>query len=297
MILGGLLDNHDPGPDLHAYGAVGWDVGMLKPLSKDPATRHGVLDFTTDPAELNAMLRRFPKGNIGGRVPDGCLVLDVDPRSGGLASLDQLEARCGKIHTLTCWSGRGDGGRHFYLRHPGGKVTSRNLPPGIDLKTPAGYCLLPSSLHPDTGKPYWWEDPQAPIAEMHPALAVLLQPVVPRVPHVDKRRGHAADDESIADWYSANFTVGEVLRRANWEQLDDDGTRWRHPTATSALSATVKHGCLFTYSTNTPFEPTAAGDPHGATPFRVFAVLEHGGDLAAAARAARAIRDDVRISN
>jgi hypothetical protein len=47
---------------------------------------------------------------------------------------------------------------------------------------------------------------------------------------------------------------------------------------------------LFVYSTNTPFEPTEAGRPHGYTRFRAWAVLEHGGDLSAAARAAAQLR-------
>jgi hypothetical protein len=45
---------------------------------------------------------------------------------------------------------------------------------------------------------------------------------------------------------------------------------------------------LFVYSPNTPFTVTTPGDPHGYTRFRAYAVLEHGGDLSAAARALRA---------
>ena len=53
------------------------------------------------------------------------------------------------------------------------------------------------------------------------------------------------------------------------------------------MSATVRHGCLFVYSTNTPLDITEAGDAHGYTRFRAYAVLDHGGDLSAAARALR----------
>jgi hypothetical protein len=41
----------------------------------------------------------------------------------------------------------------------------------------------------------------------------------------------------------------------------------------------------FVYSTNTPFEPTESGNPHGYTRFRAFGVLNHNRDLSAAARA------------
>ena len=60
---------------------------------------------------------------------------------------------------------------------------------------------------------------------------------------------------------------------------DADGARWRHP------GATIRHGLLFVYSAATPFQPTEAGAPHGYSRFRAYAVLEHGGDLRAAARA------------
>jgi hypothetical protein len=74
-----------------------------------------------------------------------------------------------------------------------------------------------------------------------------------------------------------------------WSCLDadpgSDGARWAHPTATAKWSATVKHGCLFVYSTNTPFDITEPGYPKGYTKFRAYAVLDHGGDLSAAARA------------
>ena len=66
---------------------------------------------------------------------------------------------------------------------------------------------------------------------------------------------------------------------------DADGAHWLHPTATSSCSATVNDGCLFVYSPNTPFDVTTAGDPHGYTRFRAYAVLNHDGDMVAAARA------------
>jgi hypothetical protein len=62
-----------------------------------------------------------------------------------------------------------------------------------------------------------------------------------------------------------------------WDCLDpdedEDGARWRHPDATAPHSATICYGQLFVYSTNTPFEPTESGNPHGYTKFRAFGVL------------------------
>jgi hypothetical protein len=68
---------------------------------------------------------------------------------------------------------------------------------------------------------------------------------------------------------------------------DADGARWRHPGATNPKSATIRHGLLFVYSAATPCQPTEAGAPRGYSRFRAYAVLEHSGDLRAAARALR----------
>jgi hypothetical protein len=76
---------------------------------------------------------------------------------------------------------------------------------------------------------------------------------------------------------------------------EEDCSRWLHPAATSSCSATIRHGCLFVYSTNTPFEATEPGSPKGYTKFRAYAVLNHQGDLSAAARAlGKERRDDRR---
>ena len=80
----------------------------------------------------------------------------------------------------------------------------------------------------------------------------------------------------------------DVLEPHGWRcpaHPDEDGAIWLHPTATSSCSATIRNGCLFVYSPNTPFDVTEGGSPKGYTKFRAYAVLEHGGDMSAAARA------------
>jgi len=44
---------------------------------------------------------------------------------------------------------------------------------------------------------------------------------------------------------------------------------------------------LFVYSTNTAFDVTEPGDRHGDTRFKAYALLDHDGDMSAAARAVR----------
>jgi len=140
---------------------LGWQVFPCRPTgpkAKAPLTEHGHLEATTDPDQIRAWWSRWPDAMIGAPVPAALLVLDIDPRHGGDVGIAQLEADHGALPaTLTTISGRGDGGKHLYFRRPAGAVTSTRLPKGIDLKA-AGYCVVPPSLHPDTGRPYQWID-------------------------------------------------------------------------------------------------------------------------------------------
>ncbi len=285
----------DLGGHALAYAASGWDVFPLAgkvPLVPRRDGGRGVLDATTDFDQVAAWWERWPTANIGGRVPAGVVVVDIDPRSDGHETWVDLVAEHGELVTRTAWSGRGDDGRHLYVGHPGGRIRG-TIGQGLDVKTHAGYTVLPPSIHPDTGRPYRWDDASAPIAPAPAWLTALLRhrPAAPKMP-TSKPGSYTGD--SIADWYTATRTWADVLTPHGWTLAtgngDNDGSRWRHPSATHSWSATVRHGCLFMYSPNTVFEVTGADDPHGYTRFRAFAVLDHGGDLSAAARAAREIQ-------
>jgi hypothetical protein len=93
---------------------------------------------------------------------------------------------------------------------------------------------------------------------------------------------------SIADDYCASAKWTDILTPKGGEcksgDGDADGSRWLHPTATSACSATIKNDCLFVYLPNTPFDVTESGEPNGYTKFKAYAVLNFGGDMSTAAR-------------
>jgi hypothetical protein len=270
--------------------ANGWAVfplhGKIPAIPKTAGGR-GVLDATTDQAQITAWWSgRYTGCNIGARVPEQLVVIDVDPRHGGLETLHELVAEHGWLpDTLTAWSGRQDGGSHRYFLRPPGRLSSTRLGAGIDVKTHAGYCVVPPSIHPDTGTPYVWEE-RPPVAPPRWLIGLLLPPVL----ETSNRRQHRLGP-SVADNFTAATCWAEILQPHGWHCLDPDGdgdgARWRHPAATAAHSATVRHGCLFVYTTNTPFEPTEANSAHGYTRFRAWAVLNHAGDLAEATRQLR----------
>jgi hypothetical protein len=246
---------------------------------------HGVLDATDDVATVAHWWGgRYRDANIGARVPDAAVVIDVDPRHGGLESARELARRHGGWpKTLTTLSGRGDGGAHLFYRRPAGQLSSARLGAGIDIKTSAGYTVMAPSIHPATGKRYRRVD--RPVAPCPNWLVELLRQ--PERPAGGPRPIFRYAGTSIADQFGAGTSWGDVLIPHGWHCLDADpdadGARWLHPAATSACSATVRNGCLFVYSPNTPFDVTEPSNPNGYTRFRAYAVLNHGGDLRAAA--------------
>jgi hypothetical protein len=255
-----------------------------------------VLAATSDLERVRGWWTRWPQANIGARVPRSLVVLDVDPRHGGDQHLDALEGEHGPLPpTRTSYSGRGDGGRHLWFLHPGGKPSAARLGDGLDLKTYAGYVVLPPSRHPDTGGLYRWADPTGDPAPVPDWLRrLLLPPVPPQRPRPHRHlTGTQADDfERLLEAFTQQTSWGALLEPHGWtcSDLDPeaDGARWRHPSASHQVSASIRHGCLFVFSQATKFEATEAGDPHGYTKFRAYAILEHGGDLSAAAKALRA---------
>lgn len=302
------------GPHALAYAARGLEVFPLN-ANKTPKTTHGWKEATTDRAQIEGWWGRWPAALIGCRVPRDLVLLDIDPRHGGVETWKLIKELWCPALTRAHRSGRGDGGGHTWWLRPSDKLSVRKLDDwareqgtgqavsetrwvsGIDvLHWDHRYTILPPSPHPDTGAPYVWvpgRDLGHPALAMPAELAALISadeepPTPPPTPRL-------VDEDSIADWYSGTHACGETLQRHGWRVVAGDGvqegSRWRHPEATAAYSATIRHRCLFVYSPNTPFEVTEPGRPQGYTPFSTFALLDHGDDQSAAGRAARELRD------
>ena len=129
-----------------AYARHGWPVFPCKPGSKEPATAHGHLDATTDPARIAAWWRAVPGRNVaiatGAPGPD---VLDIDVRPGGTGypawrRLQHAGLANGPIALVRTPSG----GLHAY--YPGSSQRSSRIPgEHVDFKAAGGYVLAPPS--------------------------------------------------------------------------------------------------------------------------------------------------------
>jgi hypothetical protein len=153
-----------------AYAKRGRPVFPCKAGGKEPLTKRGHLDATTDPRRIHMWWKRWPHANIG--IPtgrrSGIFALDVDQP----AALDALEAEHGELPATRSHS-TGSGGMHFLFKYPE-DVEIRNsagkLAEGLDVRGEGGYIIAPPSR---TTRPYEVLD-RLPLAE---PPAGLLEPL------------------------------------------------------------------------------------------------------------------------
>jgi Bifunctional DNA primase/polymerase, N-terminal len=136
------------------YARHGWPVLPCQPGRKQPATRHGFLDATTDPDQITWWWRRQPDANLaiatGQPGPD---VLDVDqhgPAGNGFAAFGELR-RAGLLDGAGAIVATPSGGLHAYFT--GSDQNSGKLPRHyLDFRARGGYIVAPPSQV--GGKPY-----------------------------------------------------------------------------------------------------------------------------------------------
>lgn len=154
----------------HAYADQGIPVFPLVPRAKEPRVPRGFYSATTDLDQIEAWWSSFPHANIGIATgkPSGWWVLDIDPRHGGMRSLEALERHAREwgstlpLH-LTLRGLTGGGGVHLFYQMP---VYPGVDPPngtfagyeGIELKKAGGYVVAPPSIHPSSLAYQWQQE-------------------------------------------------------------------------------------------------------------------------------------------
>ena len=157
---------------------MGWKIIPLR--GKVPLTKHGSSDGSSDPDQIRSWWKKWPNANIGIVTGENVFVLDVDTKTGGDLSLEQLEHEHGPLPD-TLLQLTPTGGRHYVFLTPDFPVSNSQsmIAPGLDVRGTGGYIVAAPSLHPANGKCYIWDglDPlqKQPLVAAPPWLLAALK--------------------------------------------------------------------------------------------------------------------------
>jgi len=157
------------------YALLGWHVLPLTPGTKKPLgrlVRNGFHDATTDADQIRSWWASEPTANIGIALKgSGLVAVDIDPRNGGMETMERLEAQHGPIVSdVLAYTGGGGEHRVFaaaLVEHLPGK-----LGPGVDLKADGYIAVEPSFAplaEPPHTRPYVWETSSDPLDGVVPS--------------------------------------------------------------------------------------------------------------------------------
>lgn len=164
----------------------GFALIPLREKAKEPATRHGLKDWTDDPDGVKEGFDKKPKSNIGivlGEPSHNVIVIDVDVDSDkgydGMDFLLQWEREHGDLpETATAITGRG--GYHLYFRADRKIRPSVNEDVHIDIRGEGSYVMAPPSVHPNGNITTWEYDPsEYEIAEADENVYAFIEAVRP----------------------------------------------------------------------------------------------------------------------
>jgi hypothetical protein len=193
-----------------AYAKAGIPVFPCRSLGKQPLTRRGFQDATTDLMRVTHWWQRWPAANIGipTGVASGVDVVDVDVHPGGNGYGAMELARAAGFATKWAWLVRTpSGGLHaYYLRTPEMEQQRSWQVPGqhVDFRGDGGYVIVPPSRVETAGGEVRGYRVIV-VAQHHPepvdavGLRKFLDP--PRL-HVvpDSAPAHTAGPEHLASW-------------------------------------------------------------------------------------------------
>ncbi len=209
--------SHDP-KALSAHLKAGHD--LIPVDGKVPAEKGWRRSPSLLAADAKARMRKG--GNIGVRLRDTDLVIDIDPRHfrENDDPLGRLKADFGLPDAPFVRTG--GGGLHLYLRKPTHIRVVNGLPdyPGIEFKSHGRQVVAAGSIHPDTAKPYSLDDdPLAlTLSEAPEASTALLKAIEkPSAASSDSSYGEL-DPERLAEWLGW-IDVSDYRDETKWREL------------------------------------------------------------------------------
>jgi hypothetical protein len=136
-------------------------IGKIAPLGQNSAT--------TDETTIRSWWNQYPDANIAVYLePSELCAVDIDPRNGGIQTIEDIEATYGPlVSDLTQFTGGGGEHRVFHL--PRNIALPGKLGTGVDIKA-NGYIMVEPSNH-ISGSRYSWE------ASSDPRNGVIASPM------------------------------------------------------------------------------------------------------------------------
>jgi Bifunctional DNA primase/polymerase, N-terminal len=110
-----------------------------------------------DALEARRLAQSHGAWNVGLRLHDGVIGVDVEGYAGGLDTLAALEAELGPLPPTVMSTARSDGSAIRLFRRPVGWHLSGDMGVGIQVvQASHRYVMSASSIHPTLGLPYRW---------------------------------------------------------------------------------------------------------------------------------------------
>lgn len=152
------------------YIRLGWWVLPLDPGTKKPLgrlVRNGFHDATNDADTAARWWAQCPDAGIGIALrKSGLVAVDIDPRNGGIETMDLLEQQHGPI-VSDVLALTGGGGEHRVFAAELVDGLPGTLGRGVDLKAD-GYIAVEPTLHP-SGRRYGWDAESDPLEGVIPS--------------------------------------------------------------------------------------------------------------------------------
>lgn len=186
------------------------------------------------------------------------------------------------------------------LRWPNPEAPGQNLTV-FELRGGLNQDVLPPSIHPDTQRPYEWATGQSPwdfeqIPEIDARLLAIWkewdrfgQQFLSACPWAREpagetrpapvRRGSSQKQQGLIERFNADHDIAAMLSEAGYKRR---GKRWMAPSSKTKIPGVVLlDGKVYSHHAS-----DALANGHANDAFDVFTLLEHGGDLSRAIRAA-----------
>lgn len=189
------------------YALLGWHVLPLDPGTKKPLgrlARNGFHDATIDEQQIRSWWTTEPRAGVGVAMKaSGLVAVDIDPRNGGMLTMERLEAVHGPIASDVL-AYTGGGGEHRVFSASLVEHLPGTLGPGVDLKAD-GYIAVEPTIHP-SGKTYAWEASSDPLDGVVPSTLPAWIRDMSRhapAPAVPVSQVHAINPARLADAHEA----------------------------------------------------------------------------------------------